>query len=337
VKAAVRLSAFLAGAALLCVPARAEMALEAVDFDLAQTAGQDAPVEDGAETDRLPALSLAEAASVDISEIALQDAPVANRDPGLRLSFGEHVRSIQTELLIGFGYMTAVNIAKIASRGGVTGRFRFHDEGLFGKDTRELGVDKLVHAHNSYVLSEIIGARIRAKTGTSRGTAVSGAILGSGLMIYSELYDGFKRGWGWYDVAFNTAGAAFSVIRNTTPGLSEKLDFRALVIPNDQIYSPTGKKHYRQLRYLFALELGGFEGMRSSPLRFVELHAGYYGKGFTNEEEERGEERKRKLFAGVGINLNELLFNRNPKGRTARAASQLLDYWQPPYTYVHAK
>ena len=35
-------------------------------------------------------------------------------------------------------------------------------------------------------------------------------------------------------------------------------------------------------------------------------------------------------------NLNEVLFGREPKRKTARAASQLLDYWQPPYTYIHA-
>ena len=264
-----------------------------------------------------------------------RSARIVPRDSGARLSFGDHFRSVRTEMALAFGYMTAVNLIKIAARGGASTDFKFHDEGLFGTDTRELGVDKLVHAHNTYLLSELIGARIRKKTGTTRGTALSGALLGSGLMLYSEIYDGFKKGFGFYDVAFNSMGAAFSVVRNTVPGLEEKLDFRALIIPNRQIYSPTGKEHYRQLRYMFALELGGFEGLRRSPLRFVELHAGYYGKGFTAREEDRGERPQRKLFVGVGLNLNELLFRRNPRTKFGRAASQLLDYWQPPYTYVH--
>jgi hypothetical protein len=72
-------------------------------------------------------------------------------------------------------------------------------------------------------------------------------------------------------------------------------------------------------------------------LRFVELHAGYYATGFTQREKDRGERRDRKPFVGLGVNLGELLFGRTRSSRAARAASQLLDYWQPPYTYVHAK
>lgn len=254
-------------------------------------------------------------------------------DP-LRLSFGDHLRSVRTELFLAVGYMTAVNLAKYVDRGNLSG-FKFTNEGLFEKDTRELGVDKLVHAHNSYMLSELFAARIRKKTGTTKGTALSGALIGSGLMLYSEIYDGFKSGFGAHDLAFNTLGAAFSVLRETTPGLEEKLDFRMLIIPDDNIYSPTGLKHYRQLRYLFALELAGFERLRDTPLRFVELHAGYYAKGFTEKEKARGDPLERKLFAGVGLNLNQLLFGKSPRSRAARAASQVLDYWQPPYTYLH--
>lgn len=290
-----------------------------------------------------PPLALAAAVS---QAVAMSDAPDGNTDApadpsqagersDLRLTFGDHVGAIRTEMIGAVAYMTAVNVAKIIGRGGVEG-FSFQDEGLFGRDTRNLGMDKLVHAHNTYILSELIGARIRKKTGTTRGTAASGALLASGLMLYSEVYDGFKSGFGFYDVAFNSLGAGFSVLRNVTPGLEEKLDFRVLIIPNRQIYSPTGREHYRQLRHLFAVKLAGFDGLRPTPLRFVELHAGYYGKGFTDRERDRGDPIQRKLFVGVGVNLNQLLFNGAPKTRAARAASQLFDYWQPPYTYLHA-
>ena len=305
------------------------MALANVDYDLEQPA----PAPPAAEAP----VSLLAAATIESAREAAgeQRAAMAASGREVELSFSDHFRSVRTEMALAFGYMTAVNLLKIARRGHVDS-FTFHDEGLFGKDTRELGVDKLVHAHNSYMLSELIGARIRKKTGTTRGTAVSGALLASGLMLYSEIYDGFKGGFGFYDLAFNSLGAGFSVLRNTTPGLEEKLDFRMLVIPNRQIYSPTGREHYRQLRYLFALELAGFDQFERSPLRFVELHAGYYGKGFTEREQARGARLERKLFAGVGLNLNEVLFGRSPRTRSARAASQVLDYWQPPYTYIHA-
>lgn len=326
------LACLLAGSALPASPAQAETALAEVSFDLHEPAGDSESID----------LTVPEIQSPLLAEMSIQSAVTASEaeveDPvtdELRLSFGDHVRAIKTELAVAFAYTTAVNVAKLAARENFRS-FGLKDEGLFGKDTRELGMDKLVHAHNTYVMSEILGARIRRNTGTTRGTALSGAILASGLNVYSEIYDGFKGGFGLYDLAFNSMGAVFSVIRHTTPGLEEKLDFRVLIMPNRQIYSPTGEEHYRQLRYLFALELAGFKGLEKTPLRFVELHAGYYGKGFTDREEDRGEPRERKLFAGVGINLNELLFKRSPKTKAARAASQVLDYWQPPYTYVHA-
>ena len=321
----------LASSVTIAAPASAETTLAAVDYDLEKPAPAPAAAEPALAEAPAPLLT---AGAVEATLEDTAEAPGAS-SAQVELSFGEHVKSIRTELAVAFGYMTAVNLAKIADRGAQS-RFKFHDEGLFGRDTRELGMDKLVHAHNAYILSELIGARIRRNTGTSRGTAVSGALLSSGLMLYSEIYDGFKAGFGFYDLAFNSMGAGFSVLRHTTPGLEEKLDFRVLIMPNRNIYSPTGLEHYRQLRYLLALELAGFDKFKRTPLRFVELHVGYYGKGFTEREKERGEPLQRKPFVGIGLNINELLFAGTPRSRAARAASQSLDYWQPPYTYIHA-
>jgi hypothetical protein len=314
---------------IAAAPAKAEPAVADLDFRLEDPAAAADP--------RFAAL---DEPTIRMPTFAALEPGVegAGGEPGSdqRLSFGKHVRSVRTEMLVGFGYMTVVNIAKIIDR-GTQGGFKFHDEGLFGKDTRELGMDKLVHAHNTYLLTELIAARIRKNTRTTAGTELSGALLASGLMLYSEFYDGFKGGFGFKDVAFNSMGAGFGVLRNTVPGLEEKLDFRRLVVPYDgHVYSFTGLNHYRQDRYLFALELGGFKGLRKSPLRFVELHAGYYATGFTEEEKEDGDPLRRKIFVGVGLNLNQLIFGRAPRSRVTRAASQVLDYWQPPYTYLHA-
>ena len=256
-------------------------------------------------------------------------------DTRTRLSFGQQVNSIKWELGGAFLYMTAVNMIKLTTRENGVDSFSFYDEGFFGKDTDHLGVDKLTHAHNTHILTDILAARIRKKTGTARGTALTGGVLASGLMFYSEIYDGVKedKGFGMHDILFNSLGAGFSVLRDTTPGLEEKLDFRTLIIPNEQIYSPAGNEHYDQLRYMFALKPSGFTGLRKTPLRYVEFHVGYYAKGLTDAE--TGGSRQRKLFAGVGLNISEILFGRRPRSKVGRAGQELLDYWQPPYTYLH--
>lgn len=125
------------------------------------------------------------------------------------------------------------------------------------------------------------------------------------------LFDAFedRSGFSVSDVGFNVLGTGISYLRNTVPGLKEKVDFRLLLIPNRDGYPISNKKeHFRQERFLFALKLAGFSELRETPLRFVELHAGYYARGFTDRERSRGDERERKLFVGFGINLGELLF-----------------------------
>jgi VanZ family protein len=246
-----------------------------------------------------------------------------------KLSFGDRAKAAKWEVGSIFAYMTVTQIA--VTKG--TRSFHFQDEGWFGKDTTNLGVDKLTHAFNSYALAEFLNWRISRTTGNARGSAATAAVLASGLMIYSELYDAHKKSSGFsvQDVIANTAGAAFSAARNTVPGLKEKLDFRLLLVPNSDVFTFKGKRHYEQQRYLLALQLAGFERLKEGPLRFFELQAGYRATGFTNPQRQRGELPRRSIFLGVGLNLNELFF-RNARSGPSRVASQALNYLQLPYT-----
>ncbi len=248
-------------------------------------------------------------------------------------SFSSKVKVAGTETLLLFGFFTAINGTKLFHE---TESFHFHDEGWFGKNTENLGIDKLAHAHNTYLIAEFLHDRIHRKTGGAQGDALTAAALASSLVIYSEFYDAIETtsGFSWQDVTFNTAGAAFSIARNTVPGLREKLDFRLMLIPNSDIYTRVGKRHYAQQRYLLALKFSGFESLRESPLRFMELHAGYYASDFTHAAVREGKTAKRHLFFGLGVNVAELLFGKS-ESRVARTSSTVLNYLQIPYTAVH--
>lgn len=282
------------------------------------------------------------------SLLALQDTPdfgpsvapvVTNesgpQNPSNHVSFGRQLGSIKWEFGAAVAWLTATNVVKVSKDGGRN--FRFKDEGWFGDDTTNLGIDKLAHAWNTYWITDAITARIRHKTGADNA-ALPAAAVSMGLMLYSEIWDAHKKtsGFSVQDLTMNAAGAGFSVLRNTVPGLKEKLDFRLLLMPNSDIYTPEGVRHFRQMRYLFALKLAGFQGMEDSPFRFVELHAGYRATGFTAAEERRGEPRKQRPFVGVGLNLNELFF-RKPHGWAGRSANVALQYLQVPYTAYHAE
>ncbi|MEY3635199.1 MAG: hypothetical protein RLZZ61_1609 [Pseudomonadota bacterium] len=253
--------------------------------------------------------------------------------PRAYASFGEDVKAIKWEFAAVAGYYTAINAPKLLKdpRWPTT-----QTEGWFGRSTRNLGVDKLAHAYSAYIISELLYGRIKRKVGDAPGIELTAAALASGIMLWSEAFDSIEptSGWSWEDVTFNTLGAGFSVVRNSVPGLEDKLDFRLLVQPNEDIYTVKGKEHFQQQRYLFAMKLAGFKAFERTPLRYVELHLGYRADDFLNEDRAAGISPKRHVFAGVGVNLKELLF-KNARTRKGRAVGEVLTYFQPPFTSMH--
>jgi hypothetical protein len=254
------------------------------------------------------------------------------RDAGRYRSLGGRMGAVKWEALGIFAYMT-VSQAIVTHE---TTSFHFQDEGWFGKNTTNMGIDKLTHAFNSYLLSELLGARIARKSGDRTAAALPAALISSGLMLYSEIWDAHKvsSGFSVQDVVFNTGGAAFSVLRHAVPGLEEKLDFRLMLMPNSDIYTFKGKRHYEQQRFLLSVELAGFKAFRKSPLRFAELQVGYRAKNFTNQERALGVTPRRDIFVGVGLNIKELFF-KNARSRVGRAVASGLNYMQIPYTAAH--
>ena len=217
--------------------------------------------------------------------------------------------------------------------------FRFSSEGWFGRDTSSFGSDKLGHAYSTYVMTEFLGAAIRGNSDRPKGAQISAAAISMALMTYVEVFDGFSddHGFSWEDMAANTAGAALSVLRHTVPGLNDKLDFRLEYIPSGNVgWRPI--TDYSGQRYLFALKLAGFKPFERGPLRFVELHGGYYARGFTEKEKLAGVAPKRALFFGVGFNLQQLISRkRGEKGPVHRAARSVLEYVQVPYTAAYSR
>lgn len=346
--APVRAETDIIPAAAVSTPDVAPVApMASFDFDLAAPALRHAVATPALADPFAPEATLEDAALPHFA--ALQDQPEAGTpitgpalatttdgDPeGQRLSFGRQIGSIKWEVGAAVAYMTAINIAKVSKDGGH--KFRFVDEGWFGDNTVNLGMDKLAHAWNTYWLTDLIEARIRKKSGANNAKLTAAAVS-MGLMFYSELWDAHKEtsGFSFQDIAMNASGAGFSVLRNSVPGLDKKLDFRLLLIPNKDIYTFSGTEHYRQMQYIMALKLSGFKALEDTPLRFVELHAGYRATGFTLREEQRGDERRQRPFIGIGLNVSQLIFGRQkPKGFIGRGAHQALEYLQVPYTAVH--
>jgi hypothetical protein len=253
-----------------------------------------------------------------------------------RVTVGDALSAVKWET-IGLGaYMATINTAKLVNN---SSSFSFKSEGWFSKSSNTVGIDKLTHAFNTYLITEILQDRIERKIGDQpAGRIAAGAVAGS-LMFLAEISDGFEEtgGFSSEDIVMNLTGAGFSVLRRSVPGLRDKLDYRMMIVPNSDIYTFKGRRHFRQLRYNLSLQLAGFEGLKDTPWRFVELHAGYYATGFTAAEEARGDPVRRRFYAGVGLNVGQLLFGRAPKSRAAKIGQGALRYLQLPYVGAYGR
>ncbi len=218
-----------------------------------------------------------------------------------------------------------------------TSDFTVTSEGWFGEDTKYGGVDKLGHAYTGYLLTEYFSNRVAHTADDPRGAIFTGAILGMSTQMLVEIFDGFSGGYGasYEDVIANGLGVGFSVVENLVPGLDEKIDFRLEYIPSEfSNFAPV--TDYAGQKYVLALKLSGFEELEETPLRFVELQAGYFARGFTDAEMEADVEKRRVPYVAIGFNLNELLGEVDGARETlpGLALSRALEYVQVPYTYI---
>jgi Predicted periplasmic lipoprotein (DUF2279) len=246
---------------------------------------------------------------------------------------GRQTKSVGWELAGVTAAVTATRV-KDFTKGGAS--FRFRNEGWFGRNTKSLGMDKMHHAWKTYVLTDVFQSMIERRTGDAKSAAISGAVIGLGVMTYAEVLDGFtaRTGFSNEDMAVHVAGAGLSMIRNAVPGMRGKIDYRMEVQPEGFGKALQLDEQLAQRKYLVAVQLSGFRRYEQSPLRFAELHFGYFGRGFTADEKARGEPLRRRLYAGIGFNVQQL-FARKPKSRVEKLAKGVLDYVQLPYTSLH--
>ena len=211
--------------------------------------------------------------------------------------------------------------------------FKFNDEGFFGMDTGSGGADKLGHLYSSYVMDEFLTDRLYYKTGNRNDAALKGAIFSAGLMLFVEAFDGVSsdHGFSYEDMIMNSTGIGISYLKNTVPGLRDKLDLRVEYHP-----SKADKGHpitdYTGYNYSAVLKLGGFKKLKTTPLKYVELQLGYKTRGFKRDDKPYFKKKTTELYAGIGLDLSEALF----KPLKKQTDSELVDYADTFFRYYQA-
>ena len=245
----------------------------------------------------------------------------------------QHINSLSLELAA----LATVSIAVgIKQWGWGETNFHFTREGWFGKNTKYGGIDKFGHAWSAHVMSDYITWRLRSMGYNGTESSVTAAILTGIAFVGVELGDGFSHyGASYEDLLASAAGIAFSFLRNTVPGLHDKVDFRMQYMPTGQ-GDFLGLGDYDGKKFLLAWKLSGFEPFKDGPLRYLEIHTGYYSRGYGDGVHPTGVPHTRTAYVGLGLNLSELLFSQPGLRDTTfgSAANALRKYIQMPYTYL---
>ena len=217
---------------------------------------------------------------------------------------------------------------------GETG-FHVRREGWFGKSTDYGGIDKLGHAWSAHAMSDYINWRLQSLGFNRHESAITAAVISGVAFLVVEIGDGFSHyGASYEDFVASAAGIGFLYLRNTVPGLGEKVDFRMQYIPTGH-GDLLGLGDYSGKKFLLAWKFAGIEAFKDGPLRYLEIHTGYYTRGYSDWEHAAGIPRTRSPYVGIGLNLAELLFS-HPNVRDTPPASfgrYILRHIQVPYLY----
>ena len=185
-------------------------------------------------------------------------------------------------------------------------------------------------------MSDYITARLRSTGYNGYESSITAALLTGIAFAGVEFGDGFSHyGASYEDMIASASGIAFSFLRNTVPGLHDKVDFRMQYVPSGH-GNFVGVGDYDGKKFLLAWKLAGFETFKDTPFRYLEIHTGYYTRGYDDPAHAGSAAQSRTAYVGLGLNLSELLFSQpGVRDTTAGSAIRAFNkYFQLPYTYV---
>jgi hypothetical protein len=108
------------------------------------------------------------------------------------------------------------------------------------------------------------------------------------------------------------------------PTLKRKIDFRIEYTPDFDSDDLDLFTNYEDQRFLVAVKADGFDAIKNPYLKYLELHVGYFARGYEDFSPRGPDDRRRTVYLGLGFNVSKLLQN--------FVRTTVLDYFQLPYT-----
>lgn len=218
--------------------------------------------------------------------------------------------------------------------------FAVKREHWFGQDTYRGGADKIGHMFTTYASTRLLSRALQGTGQSSVGAQRYSAWLVAGTMLGVEVVDGYTQriGFSYEDLVMDAAGIGLGLLMENHPTWDDRLDFRLhysrsadtrRLGENDPIDDYSGQT------YLLMAKLNAYPGMRRNKLlRYLELGLGYGSRGYKPSDE--SEQKRRKVFLALSINLNQLLddslYRHNNYPRAKAISETVFEYIQLPAT-----
>jgi hypothetical protein len=200
------------------------------------------------------------------------------------------------------------------------------DEGWFEKDSKYGGADKVGHFWSTYAFSDALTGLYKNWGYSSNKANAYAALSAWTVQAVMEVGDATSKsqGFAYEDMVMNTLGALTSVLMENYPELDRKIDFRVEYVFNVAVNGIFDD--YSNQYYSMVLKLDGFDIFQENFLKYLELSAGYYTRGYGESDEDT-----RSFFGGISLNFSRLL-QQNGWEKTGK----VLEYVQLPYTSLKA-
>jgi hypothetical protein len=209
----------------------------------------------------------------------------------------------QKTLLLNAGSMAAIFVYGLSQWDYGEDGFHSANEGWFQRDTKYGGADKLGHFWSSYALSHLYSYVYRKWGYTEKEANLYGVLSNLSVQTFMEVADGFSsQGFSYEDLIMNVAGAGVAYVWGKVPYLAKKIDFRMEYTPEFNSNDFGFSTNYERQRFLMAIKADGFEFVKNRYLKYLELHAGYYARGY-EDHQELGPRSPALLYAGIGFNV----------------------------------
>lgn len=201
-------------------------------------------------------------------------------------------------------------------------------EKWFGQATDEGGVDKLGHLYTTYALSHLFASIYRGWDYPEEHAMRLGTFSALGTTTIMELGDSFSDyGFSYEDMVMNCIGAASGYWLGNHPEWQKRLDLRLEYAPSLSDFETDAITDYQHQKYLLAIKSSGFDMLRDTPFRYLELHLGYYARGYDDYQSSLGDDhRERTVYLGLGLNVGKIL--------ESVWETRIFNYLQLPYSYL---